>query len=203
MNYPQNSYRKSSKKRKQATNNNQQPRRRRRRRTPKNNDILNGPINMAPIFALGGAVASSFVSKQTEKFIKDEKARAGAIAGAGYFLPMLSKNAKTKTLLEGLGTGMFVTGGVALLTQFGVLQKIGLGDDMLVLDIDSLNDDDLPILSDDDLPILSDDDDFDDDDMGDDDFDDDDDMGDDDLPILSDDDDDVVADDMDMTNLMY
>ena len=205
MNYPNNNNNSKGKRKAQnVRSSNNMPRKRRRKRSKKQFDILNGGINLMPVYALGGAVASSFVSKQAEKFLKDEKARAGAIAGAGYFLPMLSKDAKIKTILSGLGTGMFVTGGISLLTQFEVLQKIGLGDDMLVVDVDGLNDDDLPILSDDDLPILSDDDDDDDDDdMGavyDDD--DDDEMGDDDLPVLSDDDDVLNDDEMD-SMLMY
>jgi len=105
-----------------------------------------GAIDTTNILAVAaGAVAAKFVDKVIPDTI-DSKIVSGGKIALGIALPMLSKDGKTKAMLQGVGSGMVAIGAVELLSSFGVLSGIGADDsDMLVVSLDGV--DDLPVIN--------------------------------------------------------
>lgn len=120
---------------------------------------------MSPLAAAGGAVAARLLDKVIPATV-NPKLVAGGKMVVGALLPMVSKDQKTKAILQSAGNGMVAIGTSDLLTQFGILSgtdKIENLDEKadfaLELSDEVLNDevlnDDIPVVNDD-LSVIND-----------------------------------------------
>ena len=101
-----------------------------------------GAIDFMNIVAVaGGAVVAGFANKLVPSTVNDKIVSGGKIA-LGVALPMLSKDGKTKALLNGVGSGMIAVGAVELLKSFGVLSGIGADSDTISVTLDGIGEDD-------------------------------------------------------------
>lgn len=125
-----------------------------RRVMRRRSSAVSGIDTMNLISVIGGAVASKFLDKVIPTSINPKIVAVGKI-GLGIVLPMISKDGKTKNLLNGVGSGMIAEGSVSLLKEFGVLSGVGADDsDMLLVSLEGI--DDVPIVNGmDDISIVS------------------------------------------------
>lgn len=114
-----------------------------------------GSIDTTNIMGVAaGAVGAKFVDRVIPETV-DAKIVAGGKVVLGVLLPMLSKDGKTKAMLNSVGSGMVAIGTVELLTSLGVLSGVGANDsDMLVVSLDGV--DDIPVVNGaDDIPVVN------------------------------------------------
>jgi len=105
-----------------------------------------GAVDFMNIIAVaGGAVVAGFANKLVPSTVNDKIVSGGKIA-LGVALPMLSKDGKTKALLNGVGSGMIAVGAVELLKSFGVLSGIGADTDTISVSLDGIGEDDTNFL---------------------------------------------------------
>ena len=85
------------------------------------------------LLTVGGAVASSYLDKVIPDTI-DKKIVAGAKMVIGVVLPMVSKDPKTKLMLNALGQGILASGTIDMLQATGILSgsEDPTGDDLFI-----------------------------------------------------------------------
>jgi hypothetical protein len=147
-------------KRKSKTPNTMAKRRKKgRRRSRRMSGAGKGFDFMSPLAAAGGAVVARLLDKVIPATV-NPKLVAGGKMVVGALLPMVSKDVKTKSLLQSAGNGMVAIGTSDLLKEFGVLSGTDKIDDLdekadfaLELSDDILNDkilnDDVNVVNDD------------------------------------------------------
>lgn len=116
----------------------------RRRRSSSRRMSGIGAIDMnAVLFTALGGVASDVLDRVIPSTIDRKLVEGGKIA-VGIFLPQLVKDAKTKAMLQGLGSGLIAVGTSGLMRKLGFFQgPTGSPDevDELAVAIEGLNTD--------------------------------------------------------------
>lgn len=101
----------------------------RRRRSKRSSSQL-GAIDTTNLLTTAiGALGAKFLNKVIPSTVNSSLVAGGKIA-VGVFLPMLSKDGKTKNMLTGVANGFIAVGTIELVESFGVtLEGLGAADD--------------------------------------------------------------------------
>jgi len=87
-----------------------------------------------------GALAAKLLNKVIPETIDNKIVAAGKIA-IGVVLPMLSKDGKTKNMLQGVGAGFIAIGTTELVNEFIALEGLGeASDDTLSIALEGIED---------------------------------------------------------------